>query len=240
MNKFFSDAQFQAIEESGTLSDNYFGEVLKKIQKLIGNDHCLILDVGCGSGLFFAKLTQAENVELIGVDAPSTQKKVAITRGYKEVLDIEDLSTECLPFKDDTFHFVVCKDVFEHLLEPSFTLKEIKRVLKKDGLLLLHVPNHFSLYGRLKFLFTNNLDTFKYFGSDDRWTYPHVRFFKHPNFIDKLLIEGFELEQDLSSFFPALPLVSRTVMTRTLAQYVAKLSPASLCASCTAIFRKGD
>ena len=216
MNRFFSDQQFEDIEHSGTVEDNYFADVTKKIRELIGQDHCVILDVGCGSGLFFAKLAQAENVDMLGIDAPSLQKTVAIDRGYKDVFDIEDLSTEPLPFDDNTFNFVVCKDVFEHLLEPSFALKEIKRVLQKNGLLLLHVPNHFSLYGRIKFLFTNNIDTFKYFGSDDRWTYPHVRFFKHPNFIEKLQVEGFVLEQDISSFFSAIPLVSRTTIMRKL------------------------
>ena len=51
----------------------------------------------------------------------------------------------------------------EHLVHPEFVLREAFGVLKKRGELLAHTPNHFTLHGRLKFLFKNEIDTYSYF-----------------------------------------------------------------------------
>src|SRR3989344_2408900 len=42
-----------------------------------------------------------------------------------------------LPFKEEEFEMVLCTEVLEHLKNPSLALQEMKRVLKKDGLLVL-------------------------------------------------------------------------------------------------------
>ncbi|MGX3011730.1 class I SAM-dependent methyltransferase [Helicobacter sp. 23-1044] len=47
-----------------------------------------------------------------------------------------------LPFKDESFEIVCMLAVLEHLNHPLLMLKEIKRVLKKNGILLLSVPSH--------------------------------------------------------------------------------------------------
>ena len=76
---------------------------------------------------------------------------------------INDFSKDKLKIQDNFFDLIICKDVFEHLINPNHLVKEIHRILKPNGLLLSHVPNHFPLWGRLKFLIENNLDTFRIF-----------------------------------------------------------------------------
>ncbi len=47
------------------------------------------------------------------------------------------------PFESDTFDEILCQDILEHVSDLPGILFELKRVLKKDGLLRIQVP-HFS------------------------------------------------------------------------------------------------
>jgi len=47
---------------------------------------------------------------------------------------------QVFPFENDSYDAVLCNQVLEHIFEPNIFLKEISRVLKKGGLLLLTVP----------------------------------------------------------------------------------------------------
>ena len=67
-----------------------------------------------------------------------------------ESLDIRKLDFEMapLPFDDCEFDAVIFNEVFEHLrINPIFTMKEVYRVLKPGGILLLSTPNLTSLKG---------------------------------------------------------------------------------------------
>jgi ubiquinone/menaquinone biosynthesis C-methylase UbiE len=46
---------------------------------------------------------------------------------------------EKLPFKSNTFDIILCLNVLDHSIHPKEVIKEIKRVLKSDGLLILHL-----------------------------------------------------------------------------------------------------
>lgn len=64
-----------------------------------------------------------------------------------------DIEVERLPFTTDSFDCIIFTEVFEHLrINPVFTVSEIYRVLKPDGLLLLETPNLYSLKGITNFL----------------------------------------------------------------------------------------
>lgn len=73
----------------------------------------------------------------------------------KNGLDVRrcDIETEDLPFADDRYDVVIFTEVLEHLrVNPLHALRELKRVLKPGGTLVLTVPN-ISPVHRLKFLF---------------------------------------------------------------------------------------
>ena len=204
----FADRHFKAIDDLCE-SENYFVPVLKETQRYINFSTAKILDVGCGTGLFMTPVLVAGCTDCYGVDGQHEYLQHAIKRGYKEVRSVVDLSTSTLPFCDEMFDLIVCKDVLEHLLYPLHTLRQIERVLKKNGLLLVHVPNHFPLYSRLKFLFNNNLDTFSYFEGETRWTFPHIRFYEYADFLEQLEAHGFILIKNLSDQFPIIPWLTR-------------------------------
>lgn len=67
-----------------------------------------------------------------------------------------DIETQAPPLPDASADLVLFNELFEHLrINPIFTLKEVHRVLRPGGVLLLSTPNLRSLNGIRNFLFRN-------------------------------------------------------------------------------------
>jgi len=45
-----------------------------------------------------------------------------------------------LPFKEESFNFVICQAVLEHVERPTQTVKELHRILKKEGIVYVEIP----------------------------------------------------------------------------------------------------
>lgn len=72
-----------------------------------------------------------------------------IVRGYLRVNVHGDkvLGDACnLPFVDSSFATVVATEILEHLEQPEIAVKEIKRVLKDDGRIVISVPNRYNFF----------------------------------------------------------------------------------------------
>lgn len=110
----------------------------------------LILDLGCGPGDFLLEMKKC-GFETIGVDVSKRACDIAQKRGIK----VFNGELENCHFSDETFDIITLWHVFEHLHDPSSTLKEIHRIMKKDGILLIEVPNiesfSFKLFKRYCF-----------------------------------------------------------------------------------------
>jgi len=107
-----------------------------------------ILDVGCGDGSFVIKFR--EHCETFGVDISQNAVKVAKEAGvnaYKV-----DVSSQKLPFQDEYFDIIYMGDVIEHLTDPDHAIKEVTRVLKQSGFLVLSTPNLAHWLNRLLLL----------------------------------------------------------------------------------------
>ena len=90
-----------------------------------------VLDVGCGIGdmLSYRKNTVGLDVNPLNVDFCQ-----------KRQLEAHMMKPDVIPFKDETFDSVLLDNVLEHIEKPSLLFKEIRRVLKPDGLVLIGVP----------------------------------------------------------------------------------------------------
>ncbi|MFI5350626.1 MAG: methyltransferase domain-containing protein [Elusimicrobiota bacterium] len=197
-----------------------------------------VLDAGCGNGLFGRYFKEKTGCRLVGVDASPYALDEARRAGYDETHLCAKLGEEPLPFPDASFDFVLCKDVLEHLLMPLELLTELRRVLRPGGKLLCHVPNHFTLPARTRFLFTNNIDTYNFYPDSRAWDFPHIRFYTHKDFFEMCEKAGFATDQDLSLFFAVrTPKLWRTrpyqwVMAQLHARY-----PSSFVMGFTGLFR---
>jgi len=183
---------------------NYFSPVWQDVLYKLGGFESM-LDIGCGNGVFAAEAKKKTGCKLYGVDGSDYALQQAKDMGFESLSLITDFNSDVLPFSEAQFDFCLCKDLLEHLLRPEFVLEEAFRVLKPNGHLLVHVPNHFSLHGRIKFLFNNDIDTYHYFPGAKRWDFPHIRFFTYESLVELLSLKGFRIVSDLSYHFPALP-----------------------------------
>lgn len=101
-------------------------------------DGATVLDVGCNSGEFMRRIIQGrKDITIKGVDISENVVKIAREKG----LDVIQGDGESLPFPDSSFDYVVLMEVIVHVHEPRKLLSEIKRVLKKDGVLIGSAPH---------------------------------------------------------------------------------------------------
>jgi SAM-dependent methyltransferase len=90
-----------------------------------------MLDVGCGIGDMLDFYDQS-----IGIDVNSHNIDCCESRGLKASL----MPFDEIPFEDESFDSVLLDNVLEHIAEPSKLMTEIKRVLRRNGVLVIGVP----------------------------------------------------------------------------------------------------
>jgi 2-polyprenyl-3-methyl-5-hydroxy-6-metoxy-1,4-benzoquinol methylase len=97
-----------------------------------------LLDVGCATGIFLAGIKANPGWELYGVEI--NEHAASIAREQHR-LNVATGTLEDVEYPTDFFDAVTLWDVLEHLHDPSKSLIEISRILKKDGVLIIRVPN---------------------------------------------------------------------------------------------------
>lgn len=103
------------------------------------------LDVGCGYGNL-ARLAKSKFKETYGVDLHA--------RATSRTINFMECDAERgLPFFDACFDSVVCVSVIQYVVNPSKLFKEIGRVLKIGGELIVETPNFAWLPYRTQLLF---------------------------------------------------------------------------------------
>lgn len=117
-----------------------FNEFLKDIE--LKNKK--LLDVGSGTG-WFSKSAYERGAKVFSVDVGEN----LLMQVRKKCPSIVSVSDACnLAFADNTFDFVICTECIEHTPNPQKAFSELTRVLKKNGILIVTVPNriwHFSV-----------------------------------------------------------------------------------------------
>lgn len=133
------------------------------ILKNIGSDKAKILDIGGGMGvnlLCVKKILPKAELFLIdrfneykeGNPMGESESGIRILKDSGISVTNQDFwSNSQLPFESNSFDVVTIFDVIEHLPgSPMAILKEIKRILKPDGKIILGGPNSISLMKRVK------------------------------------------------------------------------------------------
>ncbi|MDD5774900.1 MAG: methyltransferase domain-containing protein [Candidatus Omnitrophica bacterium] len=235
--KYFKNGYFEEIKT------NYFAPILDDVFSRYGSGISRVADVGCGNGLFTAYLKEKRQISLTGFDASEHALKIALEKGFDKAILCEDFSTQALNAQDCSFDFILNKDVLEHLLDPDFLLSEIERVLKPDGLFLLHVPVDFNIWRRIKFVFTGNIDTYNHAITNcpgaREWNWPHIRFFTFRGVSDLLAAHHFHIVKNYSAYFTdSVPVLHRIPGFMRVVKAFSERYPSQLCQGITLLTRK--
>ena len=109
-----------------------------------------VLDIGCGQGrhswqackecaclvcaldIEEADLKKADNMLCLMDQQGESKGKWLVVRG----------EIQSLPFEDATFDKIICSEVMEHIPDDQQGIKEMRRVLKDDGILAISVPTY--------------------------------------------------------------------------------------------------
>jgi len=101
-----------------------------------------VLDLGCNSGTFGARLTAA-GCRVTGVDLAAGLLRTAATRGVSVVMAF----AEQLPIAAGSFDAVICGELLEHSLDPAAIAGHAQRVLRPGGIMIGSVPHADGQWG---------------------------------------------------------------------------------------------
>lgn len=194
--------------KASTLYQNYYEYllILKTVLPYL-QERKKVLDVGAGGGVIPLVLRKA-GYECSAIDTWAEYDKVYYNRmGIKEdILErleangIEikfcDIEKEPFPFEGESFDIVFFLDVIEHIHNsPKKALKEIRRILVSNGILVITTPNLCSLKNRLYVLFgrSNYVDLSYWYNSQP--FFGHIREYTLQEVERMLEWEGFEIKR---------------------------------------------
>jgi SAM-dependent methyltransferase len=171
--------------------ESFLKEIIQNLKSKIQNPK--ILDVGCGTGANLEMLRKFGEAE--GVDVSDEALEFCKSKGLKAHKGL----AESLPFEDASFDLVTALDVVEHLDNDLDGLKEMRRVLKKEGRALMFVPAFMFLWG-----------------VQDDISHHRIRYTKK-QIVERVTQAGFEIERATYAnitFFPPI-LAGRAFMKLT-------------------------
>jgi len=118
---------------------------IRFLRTATGETPCKLLDVGCGGGTFL-KLALEAGYDAYGLEqaeeAVEISKQIAPGRVYQG-------TEEDLVEKGETYDVVTLFHALEHMTDPFRYLKEIQKLLRRPGKLIVQVPNIDSLQAKL-------------------------------------------------------------------------------------------
>jgi len=182
---------------------------VKAICDQVKDRRARILDVGCGTGANLVRLADFGDAE--GVDISPDALKFCRERGLHNV---KLGAAETLPYEDGEFDLVTALDVVEHIDDDVASLREMHRVLRPGGRVLLFVPTFMFLWGiqdevshhRRRYRMTELRRAVTAAGFEvERTTYANITFFLPVLLVRKFMrLTGIRAETENNINVPAL------------------------------------
>ncbi len=135
---YHRDYDYQKYEE---MFRNIFMKRFNLVSKYVKKGK--VLDIGCSNGVFL-DLFKESGWETWGVE-PSENSETARKKGHKVMKGF----FEKVNLPKNYFDLVIMNHTLEHMDSPVSVLKKVSGILKKDGILLVDVPNFGSLLSKL-------------------------------------------------------------------------------------------
>jgi 2-polyprenyl-3-methyl-5-hydroxy-6-metoxy-1,4-benzoquinol methylase len=158
--------------------------------------HHDVLDIGCGEGFFAAELVKDEN-RITGIDDRVAPANPAFERYYRADLD-DGIAPVLEQLGEKRFDRILLLDVLEHLKHPEQILQQCHTALKREGFLVVSLPNVANFTTRLMLLF-GRFD-YQERGILDR---THLRFFTRKSARRLLEDNGYSIVEERETVVPA-------------------------------------
>src|SRR5690242_13860289 len=97
------------------------------------------LDAGCGDGRYLAALDAELPERIAGVDI--SERILETARARIPRAELRQANLESLPFDDGAFDLVLSSQVIEHVLDAPAAMRELARVLRPGGTLVISTDN---------------------------------------------------------------------------------------------------
>lgn len=153
-NEFFNENDVEVMASGGDLRRSCRAEVLTSAAWSHMPMGAKVLDVGCGTGDNLRYIFR-DQADFVGLEyAPPTAEVARRILGTRA--DIKVGSATDIPFENDQFDLVICIEVLEHIAEDERGMRDIARVLKSEGVLILSLPyrhwfsSYFSTMGHFR------------------------------------------------------------------------------------------
>lgn len=148
------------------------------------------LDVGCASGYMLSQIEKAfPGQRYYGVDI--YDKAIKFAKQRYPGINFKVAAADGVPFKDNFFDLVICYETIEHVEDPTLSLKDIKRILRKGGTLILAMDSGNWLFRLVWFFWEKTKGRV--------WDGAHLHPFKSNELEQIVLKSGFKIKEKLFS-----------------------------------------
>jgi 2-polyprenyl-3-methyl-5-hydroxy-6-metoxy-1,4-benzoquinol methylase len=180
-----------------------------------------ILDIGCGNG-DNARLLKVKERRLYGITL--SEQEASTAKKYCDAVYVHNLE-KGLPEEAMLMEYdvIICSHVLEHIAYPQTLLLNINQVLKKDGVLIVALPNVFHYRSRMQLMAGNFL-----YKDAGIWDYTHLRWYSFKSAKNLLISNNFQITKAFVSgdlpFLTLLKIIPRKIR-EVLFRFLAMLSP---------------
>ena len=115
-------------------------QIKQLIRKHKGDNTATVLEIGCGLGTLASILPKNEGFNYIGFEPSQVRAEFCKKRGLNVIHGFYNFESI-----NDYIDAIVIDNVLEHVFEPKTLICDMLSVLKKDGILIIIVPNLFDV-----------------------------------------------------------------------------------------------
>lgn len=160
----------------------------KKLLNAIKFKNCL--DVGCASGFMVSEIAKLNpKAKYFGIDI--YEKVIKHARKTYPNIKFEVASASKIPFADNSFDLILFYETIEHVEDPQICLKEIKRVLKEQGHLILTMDSGSFLFRMVWYVWEKSYGKI--------WQGAHLHPFHHKQLEELIKTVGFKIKNKIFS-----------------------------------------
>ncbi|PIP53204.1 hypothetical protein COX08_02315 [Candidatus Beckwithbacteria bacterium CG23_combo_of_CG06-09_8_20_14_all_34_8] len=166
----------------------YYSQIRSDVFNMICDGQNKILEIGCGQGKTLQLLKKIKKASFtVGIDKHYPSIKYAQNIIDKAICC--DVEKENIKLEKNSFDYILCLDIIEHLHDPQIFLTNLKSLLKLSGILIVSIPN------------IRNIQILKNLIVKDSWKYEdkgildrtHIRFFTKTSFVQLTDNCGYEM-----------------------------------------------